>query len=140
MQNSLHALKPQKNANFKQYFLFPFTFAQFILLQISSKQNVSNHKKVCFEFENVDYIVFSVCCCVLLDVEIFVKKMFLNKFGEDFNEKVYLRYLKYVICSFYVFILLIVALLGFHFSIQGIKVFFDNVVRLGGYFYFWFGI
>ena len=89
-----------------------------------------------FEFENVDYIVFSVCCCVLLDVEIFVKKMFLNKFGEDFNEKVYLRYLKYVICSFYVFILLIVALLGFHFSIQGIKVFFDNVLRLGGYFYF----
>ena len=43
-----------KNANFKQYFLFPFTFAQFILLQISSKQNVSNHKKVYFEFENVD--------------------------------------------------------------------------------------
>ena len=43
-----------KNANFKQYFLFPFTFAQFVLLQISSKQNVSNHKTVFYEIENVD--------------------------------------------------------------------------------------
>ena len=43
-----------KNANFKQYFLFPFTFAQFVLLQISSKQNVSNHKNVYYEIEEVD--------------------------------------------------------------------------------------
>ena len=43
-----------KNANFKQYFIFPFTFAQFILLQISSKQSVSNNKNVYFEIEKVD--------------------------------------------------------------------------------------
>ena len=43
-----------KYANFKQYFLFPFTFAQFVLLQISSKQSVSNYKKLYFEIENVD--------------------------------------------------------------------------------------
>ena len=43
-----------KNANFKQYFLFPFTFAQFFLLQISSKQSVSNRKKIYFDLENVD--------------------------------------------------------------------------------------
>ena len=43
-----------KNANFKQYFLLPFTFAQFFLLQISSEQSVSKHKNVFFEMENVD--------------------------------------------------------------------------------------
>ena len=43
-----------KNPNFKQYFLCPFTFAQFILLNISSKQNISNHKKTFFEIEKVD--------------------------------------------------------------------------------------
>ena len=43
-----------KNPNFKQYFLFPFTFAQFVLLNISAKQNISNHKKLYFEIENVD--------------------------------------------------------------------------------------
>ena len=43
-----------KNPNFKQYFFCPFTFAQFILLNISSKQNVSNHKKLYFEIEKVD--------------------------------------------------------------------------------------
>ena len=43
-----------KTPNFKQYFLCPFTFAQFILLDISSKQNVSNHKQLFFEIEKVD--------------------------------------------------------------------------------------
>ena len=43
-----------KYPNFKQYFLFPFTIAQFFLLQISSKQNVSNQKKLYFEIESVD--------------------------------------------------------------------------------------
>ena len=43
-----------KNPNFKQYFFFPFTFAQFILLNISAKQNVSHHKKLYFEIEKVD--------------------------------------------------------------------------------------
>lgn len=43
-----------KTPNFKQYFLCPFTFAQFILLNISSKQNVSNHKQLFFEIEKVD--------------------------------------------------------------------------------------
>ena len=43
-----------KTPNFKQYFLCPFTFAQFILLDLSSKQNVSNHKKLFFEIEKVD--------------------------------------------------------------------------------------
>ena len=43
-----------KYPNFKQYFLFPFTIAQFFLLQISSKQSVSNQKKLYFEIESVD--------------------------------------------------------------------------------------
>ena len=43
-----------KNADFRQYFFLPFTFAQFILLQISSKHNVSNNKKIYFETEKVD--------------------------------------------------------------------------------------
>ena len=88
-----------------------------------------------FDFDNIDYIVFSIFSCIFMDLEIFIKKIFLNKFGEDFNEKIYLRYLKYVICAFYVMILFFLGLIGFHFSLQGLKVFWDNVVRFGGYFY-----
>ena len=88
-----------------------------------------------FNFENGNYLVFSICSCALLDLEIFVKSAFINKFGEDFNEKIFLRYLKYIISSIYLLILFIVALLGFHFSLQGLKVLMDNVVAIGGYFY-----
>ena len=88
-----------------------------------------------FNFENGNYLVFSICSCALLDLEIFVKSAFINKFGEDFNEKIFLRYLKYIISSIYLLILFIVALLGFHFSLQGFKVLMDNVVAIGGYFY-----
>ena len=88
-----------------------------------------------FNFLNGDYILFSICSCVLLDLEIFVKNMFINKFGEDFNEKIILRYLKYVVSAFYLVILYIVGLLGFHFSLQGIKVLMDNIVAVGGHFY-----
>ena len=88
-----------------------------------------------FNFENGNYLVFSICSCALLDLEIFVKSAFTNKFGEDFNEKIILRYLKYIISSVYLLILFIVALLGFHFSLQGLKVLMDNIVAIGGYFY-----
>ena len=88
-----------------------------------------------FNFENGNYLVFSICSCALLDLEIFVKSAFINKFGEDFNEKIFLRYLKYIISTIYLLILFIVALLGFHFSLQGLKVLMDNVVAIGGYFY-----
>ena len=88
-----------------------------------------------FNFEKGNYILFSVCCCVLLDIEIFAKNMFINKFGEDFNEKITLRYLKYVVSSFYLIILFIVGLVGFHFSVQGLKVLMDNIVGVGGHFY-----
>ena len=88
-----------------------------------------------FNFEKGNYIVFSICCCILLDLEIFIKDFVINKFGEDFNEKTTLRYLKYIVSSFYLLILYIVGLIGFHFSIQGIKVIMDNIVGVGGYFY-----
>ena len=88
-----------------------------------------------FNFEKGNYIVFSICCCILLDLEIFIKDFVINKFGEDFNEKTALRYLKYIASSFYILILFIVGLIGFHFSIQGIKVIMDNIIGVGGYFY-----
>ena len=43
-----------KNANFKQYFLLPFTFCQFILLQISSHPNKEKENKIIFEEEKID--------------------------------------------------------------------------------------
>ena len=88
-----------------------------------------------FNFDNGDYILFSIFCCVLLDLEIFIKNAFINKFGEDFNEKIYLRYLKYLASAFYVMILFLVGLLGFHFSIDGMKVLMENIFANGGYFY-----
>ena len=88
-----------------------------------------------FNFENGDYLIYSICCCVLLDIEIFAKYSFVNRYGEDFNEKIYLRYLKYLVSSIYLLILFIVSLLGFHFSLQGMKVLMDNIVANGGHFY-----
>ena len=88
-----------------------------------------------FNFENGDYLIYSISCCVLLDIEIFVKYTFVNKFGEDFNENIYLRYLKYFVASIYLLILFIVSLIGFHFSLQGMKVIMDNIVANGGHFY-----
>ena len=88
-----------------------------------------------FNFENGDYLIYSIACCVLLDIEIFAKYTFVNKYGEDFNEKIHLRYLKYFVASIYLLILFIVSLIGFHFSLQGMKVIMDNIVANGGHFY-----
>ena len=88
-----------------------------------------------FNFENGDYLIYSIACCVLLDIEIFAKYTFVNKYGEDFNEKIYLRYLKYFVASIYLLILFIVSLIGYHFSFQGMKVIMDNIVANGGHFY-----
>ena len=66
----------------------------------------------------------------------YTKNTFINKFGEDFNEKLYLRYLKYIVCSFFVLIMFIIGLFGFFFSLNSFKVIFDTVVDKGGYFYF----
>ena len=41
-----------KNPNFKQYFLLPFTFGQFILLQMSN--NPKNQNEILFEEEKID--------------------------------------------------------------------------------------
>ena len=44
-----------KNANFKQYFLFPFTFCQFILFQMTNKKyNKVLNKQILFEEEEID--------------------------------------------------------------------------------------
>ena len=88
-----------------------------------------------FNFGNGDYLIFSICCCVLLDIEIFAKNTFVNKFGEDFNEKIYLRYLKYFVATIYLLILYMICLFGFHFSFQGMKVVMDNIVAKGGHLY-----
>ena len=88
-----------------------------------------------FNFENGDYLIYSIACCVLLDIEIFAKYTFVNKYGEDFNEKIHLRYLKYFVASIYLLILFIVSLIGYHFSFQGMKVIIDNIVANGGHFY-----
>ena len=42
-----------KNPNFKQYFLLPFTFCQFILIQLSRNPTKSN-QKIIFEEEKID--------------------------------------------------------------------------------------
>lgn len=89
-----------------------------------------------YNFKDMGYAVFVICCCLLLDLEMFTKNTFINKFGEDFNEKLYLRYLKYIVCSFFVLIMFIIGLFGFFFSLNSFKVIFDTVVDKGGYFYF----
>ena len=44
-----------QNANFKQYFLLPFTFCQFFLFQITNqKLNQNNNKKIIFVEEKID--------------------------------------------------------------------------------------
>ena len=88
------------------------------------------------DFKDMGYAVFAICCCLLLDLEMYTKNTFINKFGEDFNEKLYLRYLKYIVCSFFVLIMFIIGLFGFFFSLNSFKVIFDTVVDKGGYFYF----
>ena len=89
-----------------------------------------------YDFKNIGYGVFALCCCILMDLEMFVKNTFINKFGEDFNEKIYLRYGKYIVCSFYVFVMFFIGLFGFNLSLSNMKVIFDNVVEKGGIFYF----
>ena len=89
-----------------------------------------------FNFKSIDYAIFALCICVLFDLEMFLKNTFINKYGEDFNEKIQLRYGKYLVCSCFIFILFILGLLGFHFSIDNLKAVFDVVIEKGGYFYF----
>ena len=43
-----------RNPNFKQYFFLPFTFMQFILLELSTQSINKNNKKIIFKEENVD--------------------------------------------------------------------------------------
>ena len=43
-----------KNPNFKQYFLLPFTFFQFILLKFSNNPKQNNQKEILFEEEKID--------------------------------------------------------------------------------------
>ena len=55
----LQACASIKNANFRQYFLLPFTFCQFILLEKSSHPNKyknenNNEHKIIFEEEKID--------------------------------------------------------------------------------------
>ena len=88
------------------------------------------------DIKNIDYAIFTICCCLLIDLEIFVKNAFINKFGEDFNEKVIFRFLKYIVCSFYIVIIFIIGLFGFFFSLDSFKAIVDLVIEKGGYFYF----
>jgi D-alanyl-lipoteichoic acid acyltransferase DltB (MBOAT superfamily) len=89
-----------------------------------------------FDHKNINYAVFSLCCCILMDLEMFVKNSFVNKYGEDFNEKLYLRYIKYFVCSLYVFIMFVVGLFGFFFSLENLRIIIDSIIDKGGYFYF----
>ena len=89
-----------------------------------------------FDFKNIDYLVFFICCCLLMDLEIFTKNYFINRFGEDFNEKIHLRYAKYIACAFYLFIIFVIGLFGFFFSLENLKIIIDTVIEKGGYFYF----
>ena len=43
-----------KYPNFKQYFLLPFTFGQFLLLQFSNNPKTENQSQICFEEEKID--------------------------------------------------------------------------------------
>ena len=46
-----------KNANFKQYFLLPFTFCQFLLFKITNQKYLQNiNKQIQFKEENIDEI------------------------------------------------------------------------------------
>ena len=90
------------------------------------------------DFKNIEYAVFAICCCLLMDIEMFVKNIFINKFGEDFNEKIYYRYMKYIACSFYILIMFGIALFGFCLNFDNVKVIFDTIVEKGGYLYFIF--
>ena len=89
-----------------------------------------------FDFKNIDYLVFYICCCLLIDFEIFTKNYFINKFGEDFNEKIHLRYAKYIACSLYLFIIFVIGLFGFFFTLEDFKIIVDTVIEKGGYLYF----
>ena len=44
-----------KYPNFKQYFLLPFTFGQFLLLQFSNNPKTENQSQICFEEEKIDF-------------------------------------------------------------------------------------
>ena len=43
-----------KNPSFKQYFLLPFTFSQFLLLKFSNNPKQNNQKQILFEEEKID--------------------------------------------------------------------------------------
>ena len=74
-----------------------------------------------FDYSNIEYAIFSICCCLLIDLEMFAKNIFIDKFGEDFNEKFYLRYIKYIACSFYIFIMFVIGLFGFCLDFDDVK-------------------
>ena len=89
-----------------------------------------------YDYKNINYALFTLCCCIFMDLEMFCKNTFIDKLGEDFNEKIYLRYIKYIISAFYVFALFLIGLFGFCFSLDNLKVIIDTVIEKGGYFYF----
>ena len=89
-----------------------------------------------YDYKNFDYLLFVLCCCLILDIEMFIKRTFIDKFGEDFNEKIYLRYVKYIISAFYLLAIFVIGLFGFFFSLDNLKVIIDTVIEKGGYFYF----
>ena len=88
------------------------------------------------DYKNIDYAVFALCCCLFIDLEMFVRNTFIEKFGEDFNEKIYLRFIKYIFSALYLFAIFVIGLLGFFFSLDNLKVVFATVVNKGGYLYF----
>ena len=89
-----------------------------------------------FDYSNIEYAIFSICCCILIDMEMLAKNNFIDKFGEDFNEKFYLRYIKYIVCSFYIFIMFTIGLFGFCLDFDDVKDIFDIIKEKKGYAYF----
>ena len=90
------------------------------------------------DYRNIDYALFALCCCILMDLEMYIKNTFINKFGEDFNEKIFLRYGKYIVCSLFVFIMYVIGLFGFgfSFSLNNLKIVYDIIIEKSGYFFF----
>ena len=88
-----------------------------------------------FDYSDIEYGIFCLICCILMDLEMFLINTFINKFGEDYNDKIIIRYCKYLLCSVYLLIIFCISLFGFHFSLNNMKIFADNIIEKGGYLY-----
>ena len=88
-----------------------------------------------FDYSNWSYIAFFICCIFII-VENIVKEKIIENNGDKFssNQKIWMRYIKYLVCTLYLIIIYLLGLIGFGFGFEGVKELFVLLYEVGIFF------